>query len=734
MQRLVTQLGVIEGQENEVAQTTWGTELMAQQCGEVFESLWNSINAASNKIEVLRTFQVRELALPTFGPPELVEHGIELYLSGGSARPVTGPAWVRILDELSAAGWAVTQVEFRHNRFDTNSLGRPKSSIFYARADLINPLQRKRATLEGDLQVDWAAEQPLPEGPPSVGQVNASQFRLLMRAGEPPFQQVLLEEVVPVEKSHFIDPLLLYDLDGDGLSEIILAAKNRVFQRQADGTYASRPFLAHTPGLIFTGVIADFDEDGHADFLGATFEGLVLFRGAPTGTFEEPGRLVWAANPRLKYAQVLTGGDIDHDGDLDVWLGQYKNPYERGQMPTPYYDANDGNPAYLLLNDGKGNFSDATEAAGLGKKRWRRAYSGSFVDLHGDGHLNLLVVSDFAGVDVYANDGHGHFTDMTDLWLGERHMFGMGHTLADFNADGRLDFLVMGMHCPTAQRLDHLGLKRPGRPDYEEMRPRTTEGNRLFLGQPGGGYQAGPLGASISRSGWSWGCGALDWDNDGYPDVFIANGHETRQSVKDYEPEFWLHDIYVGDSRDDVVKNAYFGAKSGRTRGHGQSYGGYEKNRLFMNRRGESFLEAGHLLGVALEQDSRNAATDDLDGDGRVDLLVTTFEVWPQVKQTLRVFRNNLESGGNWIGFRLREQGNGVSPVGASVTLRYGAKVVTGRIVTGDSHRAQHANTLHFGIGPSPSVESAEIRWQNGQTLKLAQPAINRYHAVSLAR
>ena len=734
MQRLVTQLGVIEGHENEVARTTWGAELMAQQCGEVFESLWDSINAASNKLEVLRAFPIRELVLPTFGPPERIGHGIELYQSGGSTHPLAGPAWAGLLEELSVAGWAVVQVEFRHNQFDTNNLGRPKSSAFHARADLVNPLSRKRATLEGDLRVDWAVEPSPPAGPPSVDHVDASRLRLLMRAGEPPFQQVLLEELAPVEKSHFIDPLLLYDLGGDGLSEIILAAKNLVFQRQPDGTYASRRLLAHTPGLIFTGIIADFDGDGHADFLGATFEGLMLFKGSPTGTFEEPGRLVWAAHPHLKYAQALTCGDIDQDGDLDVWLGQYKNPYERGQMPTPYYDANDGNPAYLLLNDGKGNFSDATEASGLGKKRWRRCYSGSFVDLNGDGHLDLLVVSDFAGVDVYGNDGHGHFTDMTDQWLGERHMFGMGHTLADFNADGRLDFLVTGMHCPTAQRLDHLGLKRPGRSDYEAMRPRTTDGNRLFLGQPGGGFQAGPLSASISRSGWSWGCGALDWDNDGYPDVFIANGHETRQSVKDYEPEFWLHDIYVGDSRDDVVKNAYFGAKAGRTRGRGQSYGGYEMNRFFINRRGESFLEAGHLLGLALQQDSRNVATDDLDGDGRVDLLVTTFEVWPRVKQTLRVFRNNLDSGGNWIGFRFREEGNGVSPVGARVTLEYAGKRVTGQIVTGDSHRAQHANTLHFGLGPSSSIESAEIRWQNGQTLKLVNPAINRYHAISLAR
>jgi hypothetical protein len=544
--------------------------------------------------------------------------------------------------------------------------------------------------------------------------------------------------------------LILYDLDGDGLSEIILASSNLVFHRRPDGGYERRPLCRHSPGLIFTGVIADFDGDGAADFLCARFEGLVLFKGSPQGTFDEPGRLVWAANPHLKYGQVLTCGDIDHDGDLDVWLGQYKNPYERGQMPTPYYDANDGNPAYLLLNDGHGNFSDATEAAGLGKKRWRRSYSGSFVDLNADGNLDLMVVSDFAGIGLYANDGRGRFRDVTSEWLPEAHVFGMAHTFADFNADGQLDFLVMGMHCPTALRVSHLGLSRPERPDYSAMIPGMAAGNRLYLGGPPGQnaaarsgaaadhtraerrFQVAPLNDSIGHSGWSWGCSAFDFDNDGFPDVYIGNGHETRQSVRDYESEFWLHDIYVGNSKDDAVASAYFGGNFLRTRGRGQSYGGYEKNRLYLNQGGTRFVEIGHLMGVALEQDCRNVVADDLDGDGRMDLLVTTFEVWPEVKQTLHVFQNTLADGGNWIGFRFREEGRGESPVGARVILRYAGGAAVRQIVTGDSHRSQHANTVHFGLGKARQVDSVEVRWVNGRGVKLQRPSINQYHPVRL--
>jgi hypothetical protein len=179
-----------------------------------------------------------------------------------------------------------------------------------------------------------------------------------------------------------------------------------------------------------------------------------------------------------------------------------------------------------------------------------------------------------------------------------------------------------------------------------------------------------------------------------------------------------------------VVKYAYFGKNIGNTRGRGQSYGGYEKNRLYWNDRGASFVEIGHLLGVAMEEASRNVVADDLDGDGRVDLLVTTFEAWPQVKQTLRIYQNTLRESGNWIGLRFRESGNGASPAGARVTLKYGGRSTVREIVTGDSYRSQHANTVHFGLGKAERVDSAEIKWVNGQALTLREPAVNRYHDI----
>jgi hypothetical protein len=116
--------------------------------------------------------------------------------------------------------------------------------------------------------------------------------------------------------------------------------------------------------------------------------------------------------------------------------------------------------------------------------------------------------------------------------------------------------------------------------------------------------------------------------------------------ARDFETEFWLHDIYVGNSQENYLAEAYFKEKEGRTRQRGWSYGGYEKNRFFLNEGGTNFIEVAFLFGVALEADSRNVVAKDLNGDGAPELIVTTFEVFPKVRQTLKVFENRLEQVG----------------------------------------------------------------------------------------
>ena len=727
---LLAQFTALDNSEKRLDATVWAQERRAEQAGAVLDALWDSFNTATNRFDALASFPVGQLVVSQYRPAQAAPDGIQLWEPGPTHLTWFQNEWQSFLAQTEHAGWRLDHLEFRQRGFQPGTGTQAEQSRFSFRADATTTNGLDRATLEGELIVEWTSN-PMGHNQRAVKRLDATRLSLRTRHGQPAFTPILTETVLPPEKWLFIDPLILYDLDGDGRSEIILAGKNLVYHRKPDGQYEPGPLCLYPPGRILTAVVADFDGDGIADFLCAKPEGLILYAGSPGGHFDQPGRVVWAASPPLKYAQVLTCGDINHDGHLDVFLAQYKSPYFHGQMPTPYYNADDGDPAYLLVNDGKGNFSDHTQGSGLEPKRRRRAYSGSFVRLSGERDPDLVLVSDFAGMDLFRNNGKGHFIDVTRQWLPDSMGFGMGLALADYNVDGALDLLMIGMDSPTVDRLESLGLSRSQSMDPPGVRCRLASGNRLFLAQPGGGFATNSLNPPIARSGWSWGSSSFDFDNDGYPDVYIANGHESRASVRDYEPEFWLHDIYVAGSTNNRALDLYFQAKFTRTRGRGESYGGYEQNRLYINQGARSFLEAGYLLGVGLEQDCRNVVSDDLDGDGAMDLLVTTFEVWPQPRQTLRVYRNTLAHAGNWIGFRFREQPGAWSPVGTSVTLHYSGHSATAQLVTGDSYRSQSANTLHFGLGSVDQVEQADIDWPDGSRTRLEQPAANQYHLVT---
>jgi len=146
---------------------------------------------------------------------------------------------------------------------------------------------------------------------------------------------------------------------------------------------------------------------------------------------------------------------------------------------------------------------------------------------------------------------------------------------------------------------------------------------------------------------------------------------------------------------------------------------------------GDGFVNVAFLLGVADSFDSRSAVSGDFDLDGRVDLVVV--EDQGLKGERLHVYRNRLQTGNHWIGIRLLEEGNGISPVGAFATVRTAEQTHVGRIVTGETVMGQHPTTLHFGLGSSTRVESIEVRWTNGMTRIVHDPKIDRYHLIEAA-
>lgn len=752
--QLSNQVRQLRIREQRAADSVWAPEILAQHCGRTVEAIWDEINDAEDKLARVAELNWGTIRVGSWKPAETARpHGIQIYrraVEASSLSPSEWTAWVR---EFWEAGWRLEWIEFRHQRFQANFGGQseaasgsflrnlsPIQSEFFFRAglwktnretpkDLTAETSSCRALIEGTLDVKWKTVEQN-QGKIPIAEMEARRLELRIRRGRAPFRLVLEERITPPENAHSIDPLIVADLDGDGRLEIVLAGKNLVYRdRNGDG-HKAEPLCVFPPHLISTALLADVTGDGFADLLCVKHQGLVLLPGAVGGLFDRPEIMLWPAPRDLKYPMVLSCGDADRDGDLDLFIGQYKVPYENGTLPTPFYDANDGHPFYLLRNEGSLRFTDVTEESGLTAKRRRRIYSASFVDADGKNGPDLAIVSDFAGADLYLNDGQGRFTDATAATLAEAYGFGMAHSFADFNWDGRLDFLMIGMTSPTADRLESMGLRREGLADNPLMRSRMTYGNRLFLSRADGRFEQNALSRSIARSGWAWGCGSADFDNDGFPDVFIVNGMESRESVRDYEPEYWLHDAFVANSARSSKAHAYFQAKFAATRAQGHSYGGYETNRLYLNQNGETFLEAGYLLGLGLQRDSRNAVADDFDGDGRVDVLMTHFERWPDARQTLRIYRNELPTTGNWIGFRFARQAGAVDPTGTRITVHNGERTAVDEIVTGDSYRSQHAASLHFGLGKAQQADQIILRRPTGQSRIFQNLPANRYYLV----
>ncbi len=661
------QVALIHEKEERLRETLWRNEVLAQVHGRVLEDLWDEINNSGAGLRRLLEFPIAKVRFGTWSKESMRERPFERIWCQGSLGALNGEGWASFLKETIQAGWKLDTVEFRHVRFDPALDAKLAESEFFLRSGLTNEIEESRISLEGALRITWQ-KSAKDSSEPVVREIDLRGLECVVSRGRLPFRVALDTPIRPPEHAHAIDPLLVSDLDSDGKAEITLANRNLIFRMNDSGVYSSAPLCTFPPGLISTGIFADLGGDGVPDFVCCNSKGLMLLPGAPGGLFDQRGVLLWSNNAEVVYPMVLSSGDIDRDGDLDLFLGQYRVPYEGGALPTPFYDANDGYPFFLLRNDGEGQFVDVTEGVGLTKNRDRRIYSGSLTDLDGKNGPDLLVVSDFAGADLYLNNGDGTFDQGATTLFGAAFGFGMAHTISDFNGDGSLDVLMIGMTSPTVDRLSHAGLWRSGLTEDQSMFREMTYGNRLFLsGGAGSGWIQNAMSRSISRSGWAWGCGSGDFDNDGYPDVFIGNGLESRQTVRDYESEYWLHDAYNADSEKDPAAYLYFEEKFARTRGKGHSYGGYESNRLYLNDRGESFFDVGYLWGLGHQKDTRNVVVQDLDGDGRVDVAMTSFGRWPQVEESLSVFLNQMDTAGHWVGFRFLTGKGRKSPMGARV-------------------------------------------------------------------
>lgn len=734
-------------------QSVYAGETEAQTHEQFFVDLWDRMRGGS-PIEALSEAAVPALWIGPMSPPSPLDLGVpgvwQMEATAGTPAegdgPLTALEFRERLAELSGEGWVIDQSEWHHLQFEPGAEGRAARSVVSVELHAEHAGRETRVIIRGKLDVAWsrAAAEAAPVRP---DEVRVRDLRILGRQGSPVFEPMLTFDPRDEAPDRFprVHPILLHDMDHDGLSEILAVGCNVLCRNLGDGQFRFEDLCSHPRTLAESALIADLTGDGRVDLLGFDFDArmLILYEGDGGPGFSAPPRVAFDTSFRLP--QVMTAGDIDGDGDLDLFIAQYKPPYLGGQMPDPYFDANDGDPSFLLINDGTGHFSDATESAGLGAKRHRRTYSASFVDWNGDRHLDLVVVSDFAGLDLYAGDGQGRFRDRTGAAVDQPRAFGMSHTFDDFDGDGVLDLFMIGMSSTTARRILAMDLDHPGHELHNAMRGPMAYGNRLYLSRDGR-FVAAPEADTVARSGWSWGVTSADFDNDGDRDLYVANGNISGASARDYCTRFWRHDIFSGGEMHPRRQQLYLGEMRSLL-DREMSWNGYEHNAHFLANTNPNpnpnpdteadgnagYENLGYLMGTAFEFDARSVVSDDLDGDGRMDLLVTWHrDRGARVNQVLYALRNRLEAepSRHWIGFRLRQAPAGVSPIGAVVSIEFGGRRRVAQVVTGDSYAGQHAWTVHFGLGTATTVDRAEVWWPNGTVVSVKDAVVDRYHAV----
>ena len=721
----------LQKEREELDKTVFADETKAVQHEQVFITLWDRLRN-EDPLKVLNQFEFKTLIFGNLTSQESPDWGIEGITIGalnGTEKKITREQYQILINNFYDEGWRLNQSEWHHSKFIPAENNEPARSIVSCEMHCTSSKEEKRVIIRGKIKVTWSineGEDPTPDT------IDINDLQIITRQGKKIFQEAMNADPKIEAPRRFprFSPIMVYDLDGDGLNEIIAGGCNLIYKNQGDGKYTKKDFLLNPiVRPAEAGLLADMNGDGNVDFIGGnSVDGsLLLFLGDKKGFNKAPIKF---NIPPLQGLHALSAADIDGDNDLDLFVGQWKAPYIGGSMPTPYYDANDGYPDYLLRNDGNNIFIDITDQSGLAKKRDRRTFSASLVDLNFDTHPDLVVVADFSGLDFYINDGKGNFTDKTADFGDEKYAFGMSHTFGDWDGDGIQDLCLVGMSSTTARRLDGLGITKPGYEKYSLMRAPMTYGNRLYTRDSKGNFTQPKFTASAARSGWSWGCTATDFDLDGDTDLYVVNGHISGNSAKDYCTRFWCHDLYTGNSKPNTVLDDLFQTELLSGLGKDFSWNGFEHNAMYLNQSGKDFLNAGFLLGSAFEYDSRSVLATDMDENGTQDLIVVEYNA-KTMSQRLHIYKNTIDSDNSWIGINLADN-QYTSPVGSVITARSQSRNWSKIIVNGDGFTSQGPSRAHFGLGKIKELSEIEVVWPNGKKTILKNPKINQYHQVSI--
>jgi hypothetical protein len=485
----------------------------------------------------------------------------------------------------------------------------------------------------------------------------------------------------------------IFDYDGDGREDIFISNGTRVgdkpsaapgpqlYHNEGNGKFAE---VAERAGITAKGwgqgvCAGDFDNDGHIDLMLTFYGHNVLYRNKGDGTFEDVTEKAHLPVTGTRYGAGCAFTDYDRDGKLDLFVSNY---VDLDLAHTPMPGTNEfcqwkGIPVMcgprglpkatniLYHNNGDGTFTDVSEAAGILKPGGRYGLGVTAADFDDDGWPDIYVACDQTPSLLYHNMHNGTFEER-GAEAGVAFNFdgalqsGMGIAVGDYDGDGRLD-LAKTNFSGDLSSLYH------------------NDDGKFFTDLS---REAG-LRANLSVG---WGIAFVDVDDDGWPDLAIANGHVypelAGKPVADKYLEPAILDRNLGNGRFEDVS-----------------------------------AQAGSAFQVA--RASRGLATGDLDGDGRPEIVLVNMNAAPSLFK-------NYGTHGHYLNVALTGTKSNRSAIGARVIVNAGGRKLVTEVMSGGSYYSQNSLTQHFGLGAVASVESIEIRWPSGTVQTIGKTAADQ--------
>jgi hypothetical protein len=480
------------------------------------------------------------------------------------------------------------------------------------------------------------------------------------------------------------------DYDNDGLLDLFVVSgaggSNRMYHNEGKGQFRD---VTATLGLQHTGwgqgvCAGDFDNDGFTDLFVTYWGANVLYRNVGGKRFEDVTAKAHLTQPRVHYNTGCAFIDYDNDGRLDLFVANYlKFDFKTTPLPgaNPYCYYRDipvscgprGLPFdrnILYHNEGE-FFRDVSDESGISKPDANYALGVVTGDFNGDGLTDIYVACDRTPSILYINKGGGKFSD-------EALMRG-----AALDENGKA---LSGMGASAADYL-HTGLQSLFRTNFSD------ELETLYRNRGKGEFEDASVESGLGRNTQyvGWGCGFLDFDNDGWPDLLLVNGHAFPE-VERLKSEIR-----------------------------------YRERAILYHNEHNKFIDVSEASGPGIMERhaARGAAFGDYDNDGAVEVAVNNQNEAPSL------FKQTKRPEGHWITLRLEGKRSNRSAIGARVRLSVGDLEQTAEVRSGGSYLSQNDLRLHFGLGPRTHVDRIEVDWPGGGHQIETQLAIDRVVTIT---